>query len=76
MILQGDTVPDDIYVKTYKLEEKAKREEKLKIKAATIEQFFSPAKHRAVSVLPKTFKLFLLGFGQLLRMFSRFYPSF
>ena len=39
MILQGDTLPDDSYVKTLKLEEKTKREEKLKIKAAAIESF-------------------------------------
>ena len=49
MILQGDTLPDDSYVKTLKLEEKTKREEKLKIKAAAIEQFLSPAELRAVS---------------------------
>ena len=49
MILQGDTLPDDSYVKTLKLEGKTKREEKLKIKAATIEQFLSPAELRAVS---------------------------
>ena len=49
MILQGDTLPDDIYVKTLKLEEKMKREEKLKTKAAAIEQFLSPAELRAVS---------------------------
>ena len=41
MILQGDTRPNDNYVKTLKLEEKTKREEKLKIKAATIEQSLS-----------------------------------
>ena len=41
MILQGDTLPDDSYVKTLKLEEKAKREEKLKFKAATTEQSLS-----------------------------------
>ena len=29
MILQGDTLPDDSYVKTLKLKEKTKREEKL-----------------------------------------------
>ena len=34
MILQGDALPDDSYVKILKLEEKTKREEKLKIKAA------------------------------------------
>ena len=49
MILQGDTLPDDSYVKTLKLEEKMKREEKLKTKAAAIEQFLSPAEPRAVS---------------------------
>ena len=49
MILQGDTLPDDSYVKTLKLEEKTKREEKLKIKAAAIEQFLSPTELRAVS---------------------------
>ena len=49
MILQGDTLPDDSYVKTLKLEGKTKREEKLKIKAAAIEQFLSPAELRAVS---------------------------
>ena len=38
MILQGDTLPDDSYVKTLKLKEKTKREEKLTIKAAAIEQ--------------------------------------
>ena len=43
MILQGDTLPDDSYVKILKLEGKTKREEKLKIKAATIEKFLSPA---------------------------------
>ena len=32
----GDTLPDDSYVKTLKLEEKTKREEKLKIKAAAV----------------------------------------
>ena len=41
MILQGDTLPDDSYVKTLKLEEKAKREEKLKFKAATTKQSLS-----------------------------------
>ena len=46
MLLQGDTLPDDSYVKILKLEEKTKRKEKLKIKAATIEQFLSPAKLR------------------------------
>ena len=49
MILQGDTLPDDSYAKTLKLKEKTKREEKLKIKAAAIEQFLSPAELRAVS---------------------------
>ena len=49
MILQGDTLPDDSYVKTLKLEEKTKREEKLKVKAAAIEQFLSPTELRAVS---------------------------
>ena len=41
MILQGDTLPDDNYVKTLKLEEKTKREENLRIKAAAIEQSLS-----------------------------------
>ena len=41
MILQGDTLPDDSYVKTLKLEEKTKCEEKLKIKAALLEQSLS-----------------------------------
>ena len=41
MILQGDTLPDDNYVKPLKLEEKTKREEKLKVKNATIEQSLS-----------------------------------
>ena len=49
MILQEDTLPDDSYVKILKLEGKTKREEKLKIKAATIEKFLSPAELRAVS---------------------------
>ena len=49
MILQGDTLPDDSYVKTLKLEEKTKCEEKLKIKAAAIEQFLSPAELQAIS---------------------------
>ena len=49
MILQGDTLPDNSYAKTLKLEEKTKREEKLTIKAAAIEQFLSPAELRAVS---------------------------
>ena len=49
MILQGDTLPDDSYVKTLKLEEKTKREEKLKVKAAAIEQFLSPTELRAAS---------------------------
>ena len=43
VILQGDTILDDSFVKTLKLEEKTKREEKLKVKAATIEQSLSPA---------------------------------
>ena len=38
MILQGDTLPDDSYVKTLKQKKKTKREEKLTIKAAAIEQ--------------------------------------
>ena len=46
--MQGDTLPDDSYVKTLKLEEKTKREEKLKIKAAAIEQYLSLAELRAV----------------------------
>ena len=44
LILQGDTLPDtlpDSYVKTLKLEDKTKREEKLKIKAAAFEQSLS-----------------------------------
>ena len=41
MILQGDTLPDDSFVKSLKLEEKTKREEELKIKAAAIEQSLS-----------------------------------
>ena len=41
MILEGDTLPDDGYVKKLKLEEKTKREEKLKINAAAIEQSVS-----------------------------------
>ena len=41
MILQGDTLPDDIYLTTLKLEEKTKREEKLKIKTGTIKQSLS-----------------------------------
>ena len=49
MILQGDTLSDDSYIKTLKLEENTKREEKLKIKAAAIKQFLSPAELRAVS---------------------------
>ena len=49
MILQVDTLPDDSYVKTLKLEEKTKREEKLKVKAAAIEQFLSPTELRAAS---------------------------
>ena len=40
MILQGDTLPDDIYVTTLKLEE-TQREEKLKIKTGTIKQSLS-----------------------------------
>ena len=43
MILQGDTLSDDSYIKTVKLEENTKREEKLKIKAAAIKQFLSSA---------------------------------
>ena len=49
MILQWDTLPDDSYVKILKLEEKTKREEKFKIKAATIEQILSPAELGAAS---------------------------
>ena len=49
MILQGDTLPDDSYVKTLKLEEKTKCEEKLKVKAAAIEQFLSPTELLATS---------------------------
>ena len=44
LILQGDTLPDtlpDSYVKTLKLEDKTKCEEKLKIKAAAFEQSLS-----------------------------------
>ena len=41
MILQGDTLPDYIYVTTLKLEEKTKREEKLKTKTGTIKQSLS-----------------------------------
>ena len=41
MILEGDTLPNDSYVKKLKLEEKTKREEKLKINAAAIEQSVS-----------------------------------
>ena len=48
MILQGNTLPDNNYAKTLQLEKKTKREEKLKIKAATIEQSLSPAELRAV----------------------------
>ena len=47
MILQGDTLPDDSYVKTLKLEEKEARRE-IKIKAATIEQLLSSVELRAV----------------------------
>ena len=49
MILQGGTLPDHRYAKTFKLEEETKREEKLKIKTAAIEQFLSPAELVAVS---------------------------
>ena len=49
MILQGDTLHDDSYVKTLKTEEKTKREEILKIKDAAREQFLSPADLRAAS---------------------------
>ena len=48
MILHRDTLPDHSYVKALELEEKTKREEKLKIKAVAIEQFLSPAELRAV----------------------------
>ena len=41
MILQGDTLPDDTSVTTLKLEEKTKREEKLKIKTGTIKESLS-----------------------------------
>ena len=44
LILQGDTLPDtlpDSCVKTLKLEDKTKREEKLKIKGAAFEQSLS-----------------------------------
>ena len=47
-ILQGDILPDDSHVKTLKLKEKMKREKKLIIKAAAIEQFLSPAELRPV----------------------------
>ena len=47
--MQIDTLPDDSYVKTIKLEEKTKREEKLKFKSAASEQFLSPAELQAVS---------------------------
>ena len=49
MILHVDTLPDDSYVKTLKLEEKTKCEEKLKVKAAAIEQFLSPTELLATS---------------------------
>ena len=49
MILQGDILSDGIYVRTLKLEGKSKCEEKLKIKAVTIEKFLSPSEHLAVS---------------------------
>ena len=49
MILQGDTLPDDSYVKTLKLKEKTKREEKLTIKAAAIEQPHSLDELQSVS---------------------------
>ena len=48
MILHRDTLPDHSYVKALELEEKTKREEKLKIKAVAIEQFLSLAELRAV----------------------------
>ena len=41
MILEGDTLPNDSYVKKLKLEEKTKGEEKLKVNAAAIEQSVS-----------------------------------
>ena len=47
--MQIDTLTDDSYVKTIKLEEKTKREEKLKFKSAASEQFLSPAELQAVS---------------------------
>ena len=49
MILQGDTLTDGSYIKTLKLKEKMKHEDKFKIKAAAIKQLLSPAKLRAVS---------------------------
>ena len=49
MILQGDILSDGIYVKTLKMEEKRKCEEKLKIKAVTSERFLSPSELQAVS---------------------------
>ena len=42
MLLQGDTLIDGSYVKTLKLEEKMKHEDKFKIKAAAIKQLLSP----------------------------------
>ena len=42
MLLQGDTLTDGSYVKTLKLEEKMKHEDKFKIKAAAIKQLLSP----------------------------------
>ena len=47
--MQIDTLTDDSYVKTIKLEEKTKREEKLKFKSAASEQFLSHAELQAVS---------------------------
>ena len=49
MILQGDILSDGIYLKTLKMEEKRKCEEKLKIKAVTSERFLSPSELQAVS---------------------------
>ena len=49
MILQEDILSDGIYVKTLKIEEKRKCEEKLKIKAVTIEKFLSPSEIQAIS---------------------------
>ena len=55
MILQGDTLPDDSYAKTLKLEEKTKLEEKLKIKVAAIS--FSLQQSSELLVTPRTLVL-------------------